>query len=189
MNTETDKSKYITLAIIVLVLVVAGYFAYKAISKNKTDQVENSPAGSALVSTDGESKYTDINGNALFLDDYLGRVLVVNSWASWSPQSAQELVSFATVVEQYSDTDVVLLAINRAEPKETAQAFLNSISVADSVVLVLDPTDNYYEAIEGFAMPETLFYDTSGNVVAHKRGSITENEMKEHIQSAINASE
>jgi len=37
-------------------------------------------------------------------------------------------------------------------------------------------------------MPETLFYDKKGNVVVHKRGFMTYEEMQKNTEAAIRAS-
>ena len=166
-----------------------GFFAYQTISKNTTNKINASPAGVALTPAQGRSGYTDIEGNPVQLQNYLGTILVVNSWASWSPQSAQELQKLAAVAQEYDQETVTVLAINRAEPKNTAQAYLASIAVADSVVLILDPQDNYYSSVGGFAMPETIFYDAQGNVVQHTRGALDDTKIKKFIEEARAAAE
>jgi hypothetical protein len=37
-------------------------------------------------------------------------------------------------------------------------------------------------------MPETLFYDTQGNIVFHQRGRMTYEEMKTQTESVVNQS-
>jgi thiol-disulfide isomerase/thioredoxin len=189
MNKKFETSTFATFVVVISVLLIAGYFAYQAVSENSVKKIETSSAGAAFIATEGNSGYTNIEGEPVSLKDYLGNVLIVNSWASWSPQSAQELVKFADVAELFAENEVVVLAINRAEPKSTAQAFLKSINMAGTVVLILDPEDNYYTNIAGFAMPETLFYDIEGNIIYHKRGSLDTNEIIEHTKAAIAASE
>lgn len=188
MNKKFDSSSLITLAIVVFVLVIAAYFAYQALSNNEQAAIEASPAGAALLAPERAGSFTDIDGEPVSLNDYLGKVLVVNSWASWSPQSAQELATLAELTDLFVENDVVVLAINRAEPKETAQAFLRSLAVTDSVVLLLDAEDTFYQNIGGYAMPETLFYDTEGNIIFHKRGPLQSSEIVQYTNAAVEAS-
>ncbi len=172
-----------------MVLLTAGYFAYRAVSTQTTQKTETSSAGAALLPAEDSLPYTNIDGEPISLRDYLGKVIIVNSWASWSPQSAQELSKIADAREVFAEDDVVVLAINRAESKNTAQAFLRSINVADSVVLILDSQDNYYKTTAGFSMPETVFYDAQGNIIFHKRGALETSEILHYTKVAIEASE
>ncbi len=182
-----SKNSLITFAVLFVVLVCAVWYTYTVIQSRQANNADDSPAVSALSAKPGQSGYTDINGNVVMLESYLGNVLVVTSWASWCPACAQTLPNFAELGKRYQNADVVVLAINRAEPSSTAQAFLNAINATDGLNLVLDPGDRYFKTIGGFSMPETLFYDTAGNVVFHKRGSLELEEMVVHVNDALKA--
>jgi len=181
-----NKTTVSTCVVIILILLLVGWYAYTV---SQSDQVtEPNSAQSALTTPVGIAEYTDINGNPVSLSDYLGSVLVVNTWATWCPACKEELIDFADLAELYKGQEVVVLAINRAEPANTAQAFLNSIQVAEGPELVLDPSDHYYKTIAGFTMSETVFYDTAGNIIFHKRGSMNLEEMVVHTEAALKAS-
>jgi thiol-disulfide isomerase/thioredoxin len=181
-----NRSNIITLICIIVIIILAGCITYAVKQKNSKSTMNASEAGVALKTQVGASAYTDIEGNPVALDDFLGKVLIVNSWASWSPFGAKELPSLAKLGEEFADTEVQVLAINRAEPGTTAQAFLNSIEATDGLLLILDPDDRYYESIGGFSMPETVFYDVDGNISFHKRGFMTYEEMRGYTQDALN---
>ncbi len=183
------KPSVFILGLIILVIVVMGWFTYQSLQNQSQQRVIESSAGSALVSAEGESLFTDIAGNPVTLDDYLGSVLVVNSWASWSPFSAQELPRLSELSQQYSTDEVVVLAINRAEPATTAQSFLQSLNISEDVQLLLDPADAYYKRIEGYSMPETVFYNTQGDIVFHKHGLLTLEEMNQYVSQALESSQ
>jgi len=180
-----ERSSKITLIVIIAVLILVGWYAYSVLQKNQEALSKNSAAAQSLATKEGQSAYTDIDGNPVALDDYLGKILVVNSWASWCPFCSTELVNLSRVGQEYADKNVQVLAINRAEPGTTAAAFLQSLSINDNVLLVLDADDRFYTSIEGFTMPETLFYDETGSVVFHKRGTMSYEELKAQIESMI----
>lgn len=144
-----------------------------------------SPAAEALATGGAAAPYTDFAGNPANLDQYIGQVLVAHSWASWSPFSASELVRLAKVSQSYADAGVVVVAINRAEAKDTAESFLRSINVSDQVQLIMDNDDRFYKSIGGYTMPETVFYDQTGGIVAHKRGVLTDDEVATYIEEAL----
>lgn len=148
-------------------------------------ELATSDAAIALSLDTSDTQYTDLAGNQVNLAQYLGQVLIVISWASWSPASAEHLDIVATVASQYQDDEVVVVAINRAEPKETAEAYLQTVGVREQVKLVIDTSDAYYRRIGGYTMPETLVYDREGNIVTHNRGSLTASELTTHIEQAL----
>jgi len=88
-------------------------------------------------------------------------------------------------MQSYESEDVVVIAINRAEAKDTAESYLQTIGVADQVRLIVDNDDRYYKSIGGYTMPERVFYDQSGNIVAHKRGQLTKTEAESFIEQAL----
>jgi thiol-disulfide isomerase/thioredoxin len=176
--------------ILVLVLVIIFTVALLIVIKNSKEQkaLTESEAGSALAVGESEAKYTDISGNEIALTDYLGQVLIVNSWASWSPFSANELSELSKVAGEYSSSNIKILAINRAEAGTTAERYLNTISANENILLVLDPSDYFYKSISGYAMPETVFYDAKGNTVHHNHGPMSAEEIRLNLNRALNTS-
>ena len=132
-----------------------------------------------------ETPYTDLGGNPVDLDEFSGKALVVNSWASWCPFCVQELPDFDLLGEEFKN-DVVVVAINRRESASEARTFLNSIDNPENIEFWLDSGDAFYRSIGGFAMPETLFLDREGNISFHKRGFMTLEEMRSHTETALN---
>lgn len=171
-----------TLVILSLIIILAGVLTWLTIRK---DAQINNPAGSALGTHEDQTPYTDLEGNTLSLDSYLGEVIVVNSWASWSPSSATELPMLARIAASFTDESIKIIAINRSEPRTTAERFLKTVTVADSVELVLDADDRYFKSVGGYAMPETIIYDKKGDIVYHHRGEISEELANKYISEAI----
>lgn len=179
------KEQVVTFSIIAVLLIAAAFYTLSVIKKERAIQVRNNPATQAFNVAEGTNPYTDLAGNSLNLDSHLGTVVVVNSWASWSPHSQTELPLLSTIADDYRDKEVRFLAINRSESKESAERFLRSIGVGESIELVLDTDDKFYTSIAGYAMPETVVYDKKGNVVYHARGVVDTEILRTYIQSAL----
>jgi thiol-disulfide isomerase/thioredoxin len=173
------------LLIILLVLLVGAYYTWTALQKRQYQEEMNTPAMQALSPKDESVPYTDLSGNQLAFDDYLGDILVVNSWASWSPDSKTELTMLGLLADEYKDRGVRVIAINRAEQQMTAERFLNTIGVSDKVQLVLDLNDQYYKSIAGYAMPETVIYGRSGEILSHYHGLTSETKMRSEIEITL----
>jgi thiol-disulfide isomerase/thioredoxin len=129
-------------------------------------------------------EYTDLDGNIIDLTDFKGKPLVVNSWASWIPFSQTELPLLARMGEEYGDK-VTILAINRMEPIGTIRAFQSAFTLPASLRMLIDPSDNFYKVVGGYAMPETVVFDAEGVIVYHVRGTLTESDLRAHIDGLL----
>jgi len=128
----------------------------------------------------------DYEGNTVTSDDFPGKVLVVNAWATWCPFCVDELPDFGELQEAFPD-EIVVIAIDRAESLERARSFSDNLGVTDKMLFLLDPRDSFYRSIGGFSMPETIFVDSDGNIRIHKRGPMDFNEMKDRVESILNS--
>lgn len=179
--------KVIGSLVLILVLVLVYIFIAKIYQREKA--LNESAAGEILNSTGDKLSYTDIDGNPVSLNDYLGKILIVNSWASWSPFSATELGELSSVVSEYDKEEIKVIAINRAEPPTTAQRYLNTIANPENIFLVIDPEDKFYKSISGYAMPETVFYDKQGQIIHHNHGPMKREEIKLYLEQTIESSQ
>lgn len=127
----------------------------------------------------------DYNGTMVKPSDFTGKALVINSWAAWCPFCKKELQDFAALQKEFRD-NVVIIAIDRAEPLEVAKRYSDELGVMNELVFLLDPEDSFYQSIGGFSMPETIFVDAQGFIRAHKRGPMELDEMRQKIQSILN---
>lgn len=173
----------LTVLILATVVVCAGVFTYLYITGQPRQISEADWVLSSGAAT--SSPYTDLDGNPLSLRQYEGRVRVVSAWASWCPTCVTELNNLSKLGEKYGNNDVVTIAINRKENKREANAFLNHFGAPAYVLYVLDPTDRFFKNTDGYAMPETLIYDRNGNVVFHKQGIVSLEELKQQTESAL----
>lgn len=180
-----NRSTIVTISILILIIALVAAYAFFVNPEGFGLKQPEPSAAQLSLQTEEASAYTDIEGNPVRLEDYFGRVLVVTSWASWCPDCAQVLPGLSSLSNEYTNDEVVILAINRAEPQTTAVAYLKSIDAVDGVQLVLDPNDRFYAAIEGFSMPETLVYDKEGNVVTHLRGRIPMESVRNSIDESL----
>ena len=182
---KQTKTTIITLSILIGILLLGALVIILLNNRQAQLELKTSEAANVLRSDTAQTAYTDFDGNTANLEQYLGQVIVVTSWASWSPFSGSELSLLADASAQYAKEDVVLIAINRGEPKSTAKAYLKTIGVDDRVTLVVDEADSYYTKIGGYTMPETLVYDRQGGIVAHVRGRLTSGEVTSYIEEAL----
>lgn len=170
MNTK------IVIPIIVLILIISGFFLLQ--------QKDASRQSAGNANTIFELRFQDYAGSSVSFADFQGKPLVINSWAAWCPFCVKELPDFATAQKEFDDR-VTIIAVDRAEPLDTAKAYTDKLGISDKLIFLLDPDDSFYRSIGGFSMPETVFIDKDGNIQNHKRGPMDLNEIRERIQKLV----
>jgi len=168
------------LAIVIGILIVVG-FGWLAISSRNTPE-ESTRQTQSEKATDFALQ--DYDGKTMRFTDFAGRPLVINSWAAWCPFCRKELGDFAATQKEFGD-DMVIIAIDRAESRETAKKYTDELGVTNGLIFLLDPSDSFYQSIGGFSMPETIFVDKNGNIVERKRGPMKINEIRQKIQKLL----
>jgi len=124
---------------------------------------------------------SDEEGACRALGEFVAPLTIINVWASWCPYCVEEMPALSKVADEYPHIPVV--AVNRAETRATADAFLDTLSISDNVHIRYDATDDVYKAIGGFGMPETVFVNSMGEILFHKRGIMSLEELRDIITS------
>ncbi len=176
-----------SLAALFGVLMVFGVITYFVVVQDKKAVINETRQ--IFTNQSGEAPYTDLVGNPISLDQYLGKILVVSSWASWSPFSQSELTMMTELAAQYKGQEIAFLAINRKETKEQAARYLQTLTAFDGVVMALDPRDYFYKAVGGYAMPEVVVYNKRGEIVNHFRGPAPKSEIITTLDSLLSATD
>ena len=126
----------------------------------------------------------DYEGNVVSLADFAGMPVVINAWAAWCPFCVKELPDLVAVQKEFAG-EVVFIAIDRAESREVAKGFTDELGVTGGLIFLLDPRDEFYVAIGGFTMPETIFVKPDGTIHFHKRGFMTREEIRQRTQELL----
>ncbi|HYW51826.1 MAG TPA: TlpA disulfide reductase family protein [Gemmatimonadaceae bacterium] len=114
--------------------------------------------GWSLLTLDGERRT---------LSSFRGRVLIVNSWATWCEPCVAELRSLQALRTAVADTSLVfvLVAAQRREPVAT---FVRRRSLQLPVYLEATPAPPVYRFD---AVPTTWIIDRHGRIVLRHRGA------------------
>lgn len=127
---------------------------------------------------------TDYQEESVSLRKFQGQPLVINSWAVWCPFCRKELPDFARLQQEFGD-QITVIAIDRQESLEKAKGYTDELGITDEMLFLLDPSDDFYKTIGGFSMPETVFVNSAGEIVVHKRGPMELEEMRERVNKII----
>lgn len=160
------------------VLVVGGLIAWSfSVWKDKSF---NSTAEGRLELMDHmetigipEISATDIAGKALNSKDFLGKIVIVNFWASWCEPCLEEFPSMIKLVKEFKG-DVVLLAVSQDSNRTDIDAFLKSFPEGDdpAIRVVWDESREIGKAYQVDRLPESFLAGPSGKLVTKIVGTI-----------------
>lgn len=130
----------------------------------------------------GDFKLSDIAGTRHSLAQYLGKVILVNFWASWCPPCVHEMPSMSRLNSEFTDETFVILAINLGEPLSDIKSFLNGQAV--NFTVLLDPLKQLPKKWKVFAFPTSYLLDKKGVIRYSVAGGIDWQEKE--VRNVIN---
>lgn len=132
----------------------------------------------------------DFDGVRHRLSDFRGKVVYVNMWATWCVPCGVEMPDIYSL-EQSQPDEVVVIAVNRSQPLDTARKWLEGLPRKDGgtgvsfTVNGMDPDDTLYRAYRGLGMPVSYFIDPNGVVTRVFNGLITLDVMEQAVNEAL----
>ena len=130
-----------------------------------------------------ETNFQYFDGSAGSLDDFAGKPVVLNFWASWCPACVAEMPDFQAVHQQLGD-DVVFLGLDMQDvSREAALGLIASTGV--DYVLADDPDGEIFRTFGGFSMPTTVFINEAGEIVGRHNGTIFADDLTATINELL----
>jgi peroxiredoxin len=111
----------------------------------------------------------DTSGRLHRLEDYRGRPVIINFWATWCPPCREEIPSMNRAWKILEQEDIALLAINVGEDEDTIFIF-NADYPADFPIL-MDRTGTIIEQWPVRGLPTTYIVAPDGTLAYRAIGS------------------
>jgi peroxiredoxin len=127
----------------------------------------------------------DDRGNAVSLQQYRGKVVVMNLWASWCPPCRAEMPDLQTVAREYARDGVVVVGVNQGESPQRAAAFARSLEIAFPIWI--DDAQQYGRTYAALGLPTTIIIDRRGVVQRGFDGPLTIEQMRTTVAQAVRA--
>ncbi len=109
-----------------------------------------------------------IGGEPRGADDYKGRVVLLNFWASWCPPCRDEFPSLERLQQKIGGKDFTVLAISVADSAEGVARFLQGRTPPFDILM--DDDGKVSAAFRARGVPVTYLLDRTGRLVAGKTG-------------------
>lgn len=134
------------------------------------ERPQESPVAPAKVGMEApDFTLKDLQGNAVTLSQYRGKVVFLNFWASWCPPCREEMPSMERLHEVYAGRDFVMLAVNVEQDVKDVRAFLEKHP--HKFPILLDAAGLAQGLYGVYRFPETFLIDKNGRIVEHYLGA------------------
>jgi peroxiredoxin len=132
-----------------------------------------------------EFSLKDIEGKAVSLNDFRGKFVLMNFWATWCVQCLEEMRVLRQAHDQWREKGLVVLSINMGENASRVRGYVKRYAL--SFPVLLDPDTELFVKLGVRMLPTSLLVDKGGAIVARKEGAFlsTENLEKEFIIPAL----
>lgn len=104
----------------------------------------------------------DLNGNKVDLDQLVGKVVLVDFWASWCGPCRQEMPVLEAIHRKYADQGLVIIGVNIDNRAKKMNDFLERASVTFRIVH--DPKVGVASRYELATMPSSYFIGRDGKL-------------------------
>lgn len=115
--------------------------------------------------------FRDGDGHARSLEDFRGRVVVLNLWATWCAPCREEMPTLDALQAKLggADLEVVALSVDHKGPG-AVRKFYQDIGVRHLALYIEQPSGQAFSALGIHGIPATLLIDREGREVGRRLG-------------------
>jgi thiol-disulfide isomerase/thioredoxin len=125
--------------------------------------------------------FTDSNGKTHTLEQYKGKWVLVNFWATWCPPCREEIPDLIALHENKKNNLVVIgVAMDYSDPKEVLR-FADQMKMSYPLVLGNYKLSDQVGSVPG--LPTTYLYNPHGKQVAYNVGAVTREAIERYIRA------
>jgi len=106
----------------------------------------------------------DIDGKVWTLDDFRGKVLLMNFWATWCPPCRREMPSMERLQQAMKGKPFSVVAVNQQEDADRVFEFVGALQPSPTFPILLDGDAKVAASFGVRGLPTSLLVDKTGQV-------------------------
>ena len=122
---------------------------------------------------------TDLQGHTVSLEDYHGKLVLVNNWATWCPPCQAEMPDLQAYYQAHAAQGFVIVAIESGEPAGTVSDFVRQHGLTFPVWP--DPQESATAAFQNWDLPSSYVVDQAGRLRMYWTGEINPATLEKYI--------
>lgn len=165
-------------AIVMASLAVVGLLTFGLLQKGEGGIALGEPLA------DTELPFLDPTTSAgASLDDYRGKWVLANVWASWCNPCRDEAPILQRFWREHRDDRFVLIGIDTQDTSDDALEFVDEFGL--TYPQLRDGSGDYADEIGATGVPESVLLDPNGDVAYHVPGPVTADILRNQIEPLI----
>jgi peroxiredoxin len=178
---QQSKSKLLALFFLGSGLLVLGIAALLVLPK--TSFPDSAASGSVIplkVNFNApEVSLNDLGGQQASLSMYLGKVVLVNNWATWCPPCKEEMPALQAFYKAHKNQNFELIGIEAGESASEVSQFVKQYGL--TFPIWLDPDSKSLDAFHNQALPNSYVIDKNGVVRLAWSGAISQDMLEKYV--------
>lgn len=127
---------------------------------------------------------TNMEGEAFTLSDHVGKVIVLNIWATWCPPCREEIPDFIEIQNEMKNDGVLFVGVSLDETGwDVVRPFAKEFKINYPLVVDDGTVDNKYGPISG--LPTSFIINKLGQVELVAPGMVTKEQLKPILQKLV----
>lgn len=126
----------------------------------------------------------DVDGKVVSSDQFKGKVVVIDFWATWCPPCRHEIPGYIALIKKYGQEGLVIIGVSLdQEGPAVVKAFGQKFGVNYPLVMADDAVQAAFGGME--AIPTTFLIDRTGQVRDRKVGAEPAAEYEKKIVAVL----
>ncbi|MDA8014691.1 MAG: TlpA family protein disulfide reductase [Gammaproteobacteria bacterium] len=152
-------------------LALGGYFGWRRVATREAE------------STLADIEFPDVEKKLRHGREWLGKVVVVNHWASWCPPCVEEIPLLIEAQREYRERGLQVVGVAHDFP-DAARGFGERLGINYPSLVALS---GGFEIMRrqgnaaGTPLPFTVFFDRAGNIAARHLGKISRDQLHQAL--------